>query len=246
MHSSVAAFYASGISCRVHAFGALQGATAAPLFVMPFFGEPDDLLSGQHERLDGLVADGHARPFALCTLNMPDWENALSPWPAPPMTPGHAGFSGGAAHTLRIVREDVLPAAQGAVPAVRGGPRGILGYSMAGLFALWAVHETDTFAVCASCSGSLWYEGFTAYLAARAPKGPCAAYLSLGQREEHARHPLFRQVGEATRQAAACMASSALVWAHDLVWHPGGHTGHVGERIAAAQLWMNKHCAKPP
>ena len=112
---------------------------------------------------------------------------------------------------------------------------------MAGMFALWSVHQTDAFAVCGSCSGSLWYSGFTDYLEQNALKTPCSVYLSLGEREEKTRHPWFAQVGDATRRAAALMGASPIVKETILVWHPGGHLGSVGERLAAAQLWMAGH-----
>ncbi len=41
--------------------------------------------------------------------------------------------------------------------------RGIAGYSLAGLFALWAVYQTGLFDRAASVSGSLWFDGFLTF-----------------------------------------------------------------------------------
>ena len=70
--------------------------------------------------------------------------------------------------------------------------RAIAGYSLAGLFALWAVFQTDVFDRAASVSGSLWYDGFTDYInSSVSPSGLRQIYLSLGDREKNARRRFF-------------------------------------------------------
>ena len=57
------------------------------------------------------------------------------------------------------VIEDVIPYAD----SVTGGApsaRHIAGYSMAGLFAIWSLFETEVFESAAAPSGSLWYPCF--------------------------------------------------------------------------------------
>lgn len=234
-------FTLDSISCRLHFFGALLPQASTPLFVMPVSGDVSELMEGQHMRLDPAVRQGALRPFVLATFVAPDWENGLSPWPAPALRRGRPDFAGNAGTTLDWVLRRLLPVAAQRVPQTAGGAHGLLGYSMAGLFALWAVHQTDAFSVCASCSGSLWYEGFDAYLERTPLQSPCAIYLSLGEAEEKARSPVFARVGDATRRIAALLARSPAATDTALVWHPGGHTGAVGERLAAALMWMGRH-----
>ena len=38
------------------------------------------------------------------------------------------------------------------------------GYSLAGLFALWAAYQTDVFSDVAAASPSMWFPGFTGYM----------------------------------------------------------------------------------
>ena len=64
-----------------------------------------------------------------------------------------------------------------------GAPRwrGIAGYSLAGLFAVYALYRTDVFARAASVSGSLWFPGFREYVFSHTPLcRPDCVYFSLG------------------------------------------------------------------
>ena len=233
-------FIQDGMPCSVHTFGTPRSAGRLPLFVLPAGGDVRQLMEVQHMRLDRAVAEGLAPSFVLAAFETPDWYGALSPWPSPALR-GEPAFSGNARSTLDWVLESLIPGVEERLPCVRGGPRGVLGYSMAGMFALWAIYQTDAFALCGSCSGALWYDGFAGYVASHAPLGACSVYLSLGIKEEKAHNPRFAQVGEATRRIAAQIASSPMVQDSTMVWHPGGHFHLIGQRLAAAQLWMAQH-----
>ena len=77
-------------------------------------------------------------------------------------------FSGGAGRLLPLLTENILPKAEALLPASPAW-RGLAGYSLAGLFAIWALYQTDIFSRAASMSGSLWYPGLLDYLSARTP-----------------------------------------------------------------------------
>lgn len=63
----------------------------------------------------------------------------------------------------------------------------LIGYSLAGLFALWTAYETDIFSAIASCSGSLWFEQWDEYVLHHQIKHESNIYLSLGGKEEKQR-----------------------------------------------------------
>ena len=74
----------------------------------------------------------------------------------------------------------VCPMDDGLAPAWRG----IAGYSLAGLFAIYALYRTDLFSRAASVSGSLWYPGFRDFIISSQLRArPDRLYLSLGDRE---------------------------------------------------------------
>ena len=164
-----------------------------------------------------------------------DWERDLSPWPAPPLGRGRP-FAGGAGECLPLLTEAILPKAEALLPAPPAW-RAIAGYSLAGLFALWALGQTDIFSRAASMSGSLWYPGLHAYLSTHTPpRRPECIYLSLGDREARARDPALKTVRRATEAVAAHFRAQNIPTA--LEFPPGNHFQNVTERMAAGLRWL--------
>ena len=103
----------------------------------------------------------------LVALHGLDWNAALSPWPAEKVFRAGEDFAGGAPAFLLELTEAIIPAVEKACP----GRRLLVGYSLGGLFAVYAALNTAAFQGVASVSGSMWFDGFTAYALAR----PCLA-----------------------------------------------------------------------
>ena len=197
-------------------------ASNAPLVVLHSFGE---------EAKEVLAAVGEA-PFHLLFVDVPDWERDLTPWACPPLRRGGAPCSGKADAYLPLLTGVILP---DALARLAAAPRclAIAGYSLAGLFALYALYRTDVFSRAASVSGSLWYPEFLDFCRANTPrKTPDRLYLSLGDREPNTRHPLMRTVGERTEALAAFYAAAGIPTAFE--WNPGGHFTDPGSRTARA------------
>ncbi len=162
----------------------------------------------------------------LAIVDGADWKRDLSPWIAPGTSQSSDSFSGGADVFLHDLLTKSVPAAEeGLSPAWRG----ILGYSLCGLFALWAMTKTDAFTRCASVSGSLWFDNFTAYLSAHPLLGrPDRVYLSLGDREERTKDPRMQQVRKATEEAVRIIDSQGVPCVFEL--NPGGHFKDAADR----------------
>lgn len=94
-----------------------------------------------------------------------DWNRKLTPWPAPPVARGQPEFGGGADTLLGELAGRILPEVEA---ELRPSARWIAGYSLAGLFAVYAALSTRLFARVASVSGSMWYPGFSDWIAAGA------------------------------------------------------------------------------
>ena len=120
-----------------------------------------------------------------------DWNRDLSPWPAPRVFKKGEDFAGKADDTIETMLKEITFSAYDQVI--------LAGYSLAGLFALYACTKTDVFTGCVSTSGSLWYPGFTDYLGSH-PLRCQKVYLSLGDREKNSRNPLMGQVQEKTEE----------------------------------------------
>ena len=106
----------------------------------------------------------------------------MAPWDGPEAFKNGKPFSGGADDYLRLLVEEILPKAEkqlSSPPALRG----IMGYSLAGLFGLYTIYQTDEFSW-RGMSGSLWFSGFKEYIFSRSPKRRLdCMYFSLGNKE---------------------------------------------------------------
>ena len=158
----------------------------------------------------------------VTSVPVAEWGDALTPWSAPALRPGEKDFGGCADETLAALAEELDKAS---------GPHAICGYSLGGLFALYAFAREPRFAACACLSGSVWYEGWVDWLRANAPD--CAgrhAYLSVGKKEKRAGLP-FRHVEEDLAACAGILRDRGCEV--DVVLGPGSHMQHVTKRLAA-------------
>ncbi|MCD7708702.1 MAG: hypothetical protein LUI02_02380 [Clostridiales bacterium] len=131
-----------------------------------------------------------------------DWDDDMTPWPAPGVMHKDADFKGLAAEFLTVLRNSVIPEAERLPGMDASDGRDLIGISLSGLFALWAWMQGEDFADIACVSGSFWYDGFADWLCNEGlrPKSGLA-YFSLGDLEGNAKdHPRFRTVRQATSQ----------------------------------------------
>ena len=171
-----------------------------------------------------------ARRIALAVFSV-DWWNDLTPWPQPPLFRGQAAFGSGAERTLDDLTARLLPAL---LPREER-PRLLLGgYSLAGLFALWAGYQTDRFDAIVAASPSVWYPGWTEYADTHAFRAR-RAYLSLGDREAKTRHPLMRTVEEALRSQYDVLVRQGVPAAME--FNPGNHFTDAAPRTARGFAW---------
>jgi len=161
-------------------------------------------------------------------LSDADWFADLSPWKAPRIEPKGEDFGGGAdAYLERLMGRIVdIERENGLTPCRRM----LAGYSLAGLFALYAALKTEAFDGVASVSGSLWYEGWMEYLkSARASSRLKSVYLSLGDSEPKTRNPFLACVGDRTQQTFGILKAMGIDARFE--WNKGGHFSDVSERI---------------
>ncbi|MBQ1504268.1 MAG: alpha/beta hydrolase [Oscillospiraceae bacterium] len=170
----------------------------------------------------------------LCTLiciEGTDWNRDLSPWKAEKVFRQGEDFAGGGPEYLEVLTKTLIPKAEEALGFVPE-KRGIGGYSLGGLFALWAGYESALFTHIASVSGSLWFDGFLAYALSRDLKNPDACVcLSLGDAEHKSRNARMAQVKDCTEKIAAHLSLSHRVISQQ---NPGNHFNDPEGRIIRA------------
>ena len=173
------------------------------------------------------------KDFCLKAVKVRDWNHDLSPWPAPAVF-GKEDFGDGAGELLAFLREKVLSDQTG--PKGQSGKRIYIGgYSLAGLFALWAGYQMDCFDGIAAASPSIWFPHFTEFMREHTMRAE-RVYLSLGDREEKTRNPVMARVGTAIREAQAILEAAGKDCV--LEWNKGNHFQEPDVRTAKAFAWV--------
>lgn len=163
--------------------------------------------------------------FCLIAIKVQNWNADLSPWSAPAVF-GKEDFGDGAAETLVEVLKNCDDRDKNYI---------LGGYSLAGLFALWAAYQTDAFTAVAAASPSVWFPGFLDYMKANAIHAS-SVYLSLGDREEKARNPVMASVGERIREVHGLLKEQGVNTI--LEWNQGNHFKDADIRTAKAFAWV--------
>ena len=195
-------------------------------------------MTGEHE-LQSMESEvtaiaQSAHHFLFAAVPVKSWNDELSPWKSPAVW-GKDSFGGNAAGTLRFLTEQAIPALKQQF-ALPGNVRIVLGgYSLAGLFALWASTQTELFSGVAAASPSVWFPGWMEFEQQRPIQAQCI-YLSLGDREERTRNATMAAVGDNIRALHRELAGRGKDCT--LEWNNGGHFKDADLRTARAFRWV--------
>lgn len=211
------------------------------------------------------VAQGSVHSFLFAAVPVKSWNDDLSPWEAPAAW-GKESFSGNAADTLRFLTEQVIPTLKQQFAPPENVRIILGGYSLAGLFALWASTQTALFSGVAAASPSVWFPGWMEF-EQQHPVQAQRIYLSLGDREERTRNSRLRSnevpSGDFKRQnglaparwrgltptssTMAAVGDNIRTLHHELVvrgksctleWNCGGHFKDADLRTVRAFRWV--------
>lgn len=238
---------------RCYLYGFDEGGSGCPVAALPLLVQPADdhdlaVLDSEVAEIGRLYGAG----FRLAAFKVDDWNADLSPWEAPPAF-GNEPFGGKAAQTLDYIENELLPALLGEnsgadAPVILGG------YSLAGLFALWAGTRSERFSGIAAASPSVWFPGWIEHAEIfwqNGPKGtagsdsagsdslksgPQRIYLSLGDKEEKTRNQQMARVGDCIRRQQEILTAAGI--ANTLVWEQGNHFKEPDLRTARAFAWV--------
>lgn len=107
----------------------------------------------------------------------------LTPWPAKSPYASDPDFAGKAPEMLDLLVGSIIPEIEKREgPVLRG--RAVAGYSLAGLFSMYAFLNGDIFESVASMLGSFWYQGWTEYLSSLHPDKSRLLRLPVPRRQE--------------------------------------------------------------
>ena len=175
-------------------------------------------------------------PFTLVAISDLEWNHDMVPWDGPSAFKNAEPCTGGADDYLRLLTEEIIPTAE---KGIAGVPcwRGIAGYSLAGLFALYAIYQTDLFSRVGSISGSLWFPGMKEYIFSHEPTcWPGCMYFSLGDKESKTRNQVLRNVRQNTDEIHAFYRGKGIDTTFQL--NPGNHYNQAVERTVDGLCWL--------
>lgn len=168
------------------------------------------------------------KDFSLAVFDVTDWNAQFSPWTAPAVF-GKDAFLGKGNDTLRFLEDDFLPEVKSKFPE---SVVFLTGYSLAGLFSLWALCESEKFNGAVCCSSSLWFDKWDEYASLHRIKSPSTIYMSLGDREEKTKNKVMAKVGDRTRRQAKILKEDPNVEKLYFEWNEGGHFDEPLKRVA--------------
>ncbi|MCM1173785.1 MAG: alpha/beta hydrolase-fold protein [Blautia sp.] len=174
--------------------------------------------------------------FVLVSVEGIDWNRDLSPWPQEKVFAGGEAFAGGAEVYLETLTGRLVPAVEQAF-FLKPEKRYLAGYSLGALFAVYAVYHTALFDGIGSISGSLWYNGFSAYVEEHTVRrNPDKIYFSLGDKEASSARGIMQTVLLRTRQIEEKFRKDGIPTILEM--NRGNHFKEVPERIAKGIRWL--------
>lgn len=204
---------------------------------------------------------------SLVSVGVDLWEENFSPWCAPRVFAKGPNFGDGAQKTLDTLINQIIPWAESELtdpPTYRV----LVGYSLAGLFSLWAgvsqqvacgmspqvargcQHDATaphvdapatTFQRVGAVSGSFWFPGLLDYVDRQLSGGAVGlthAYLSLGDREARTPNPQIMHVRENAELLASKLENAGIISTFEL--NRGNHFQNVEGRMQKALNWLVK------
>lgn len=175
---------------------------------------------------------------AFVSFSPIDWNRDYSPWEHESVFKNAPSFSGGGEKTLDFIVNKLVPETEKLIPCRK---RFITGYSLGGLMSLWAMYKTDIFDGCASCSGSLWFDGFKDFAENNSfKKSKPKIYLSLGKAEEKTKNIRMKNITAITDELYKFYKNNNITSDICFELNEDGHFNSIPQRMAKAFIFLNK------
>ncbi len=219
--------------CHVHIYG--DTSRSLPVVYIHTF-------EGEGEQVWQECQKMQTRRHILVEIAGLDWDASLTPWPTGRLFKNDAPCPGLGAQWLQALTSRVIPAVEARLqPATR---RLLAGYSLAGMYAIWAAYNTDAFDGLISGSGSFWYPDFIDYVKTHEfKKVPSCIYFSLGDKETRLKNAVLNTVEERTRWLCDHYQAMGINTVFQL--NNGNHYQQPAWRMARGITWALRQPVAP-
>jgi len=160
-----------------------------------------------------------------------------TPWHSRPENPKYPEFEGKADKYLDFIVNTLKPYIEFNYPNITSHT--ISGYSLGGLFSLYAASKASCFDKCVSMSGSFWYSGWLDYLHMCSFNKNISVYLNCGKKEGSLKNGLAKG-----NYGFTCLTYEALLKKGlkevKLELDNKNHLNYTAERFIKAFKWIIK------
>jgi len=165
--------------------------------------------------------------FQLCMIavSIHDWQGELSPWAAPAIFGKH-DFAGNASLLLLELESFWMWFEKD--NQIETNQLYLCGYSLAGLFSLWASSQTNLFKKIAAVSPTVWYLNFVEYMQQN-PIQTREVYMSLGDKEANAKNKVMATVRDCFDAVIQILQKQDIQLTYE--YNPGNHFQDVELRM---------------
>ncbi|MBB5182704.1 alpha/beta hydrolase [Catenisphaera adipataccumulans] len=186
-------------------------------------------------KIHTLLKEENCPPHTLVEISGLNWDDDMTPWYCPALTKGDTPCAGKADAYLSWMIQRLIPAVEKHLEDPNG--RILTGYSLAGLFAVYALYRTDVFRCVGSMSGSLWYPDFLEYTRTHTMvRRPDCIYFSLGDKEKNSAVELLQSVQDRTEAVYEDCRGAGIPTIFEL--NPGNHYQFSDQRTARGIVWI--------
>lgn len=178
--------------------------------------------------------------FSLALIHIPnkEWTKVLSPWPTPKNFPKHLRCAGEAEQYLESTFDPIVAKVKEFFPQSKY--QILAGYSLAGLFSLWAACKESRFNRICAVSGSFWYPDFEEWFFENLPNPlPTTVYFSSSVQECQSKNTYLSSL-KPTIQKIEEYLSKQGVWTIFEI-NKGNHFQDATERLTQGLAWTLTH-----
>ncbi len=172
----------------------------------------------------------NCKDFILVNISNINWNTEMTPWKMKSLYKDGFEYEGKADDYIKELTCKIIPEIE---ENLNYKPLyyGIAGYSLGGLFAIYALYKTDIFSIAISGSGSFWYSNFEKFVKEnKFLKIPEKIYLSLGNKEKNSKNEILSKVQDCTENIYNYYKSKNIDVFYEL--NDGGHFKDSFFRIA--------------
>lgn len=188
-----------------------------------------------------LLQEKQLPPFSLACIRISEakWNTLLAPWDTPKNFPKYLRCQGGAPDFLKTLVEDLVPQIQAHLSHLCG-LQTIAGYSLAGLFSVFAMCQWDQLVGVCAVSGSFWYPDFQTWFLAHLPTNlPLCVYFSTSEKEWDSTNSRLSSLKSTIETMEKSLDKKGVKTICQI--NSGNHFQNATLRLATGIEWMLNH-----